>query len=539
MVTSDAGLSEPAVISAFRQIVGDSHTLIDSSSLRRYRACTIPDQRRIPAVVRPASVEEVQQLVRVAAAHQVSLYPISTGNNWGYGSAQPARDDTVVLDLGRMNRILEVNTELAYAVVEPGVTQQQLYAYLQERHIPLWLNPTGAGPTCSILGNTLERGFGIGPNGDHFLAQCGMEVVLGTGEILRTGFGHFPAAKTTHLYKWGVGPYLDGLFTQSNLGIVTKLGVWLTPTPERFEACYLTCNSEAQLGELIHAMRRLLSQGVFQGPVNLLHRNRVLIMLGQYPWQEMGGRTPLSESVAARLAAQKRIGAWNGVGAICGSGAQVVAAKRTIRRALKGRVDRLTFLSDDRLALLKRFPKTFSGLLKMNVPDLLKTLENSYGMMKGVPSEVALSLSYWRNRQKSPPAAPINPALDRCGLMWFAPIIPMTSEDVRDFRSIIDPILTRHGLDTCITLTAVNERCFYCTLSILFDRDNPSEVAAAQACYAELHDACSRSGYIPYRLGLQSMAQETTKDDVFWEVVGRLKTALDPAGVVSPGRYSR
>lgn len=527
------------VISAFRQIVGDSHTLTDPSSLRRYRARTIPDQRQIPAVVRPSSVEEIQQLVRVAAAHQVSLYPISTGNNWGYGSAQPTRDDTVVLDLGRMNRILEVNTELAYAVVEPGVTQQQLYAYLQERRIPLCLNPTGAGPTCSILGNTLERGFGIGPNGDHFLAQCGMEVVLGTGDILQTGFGHFPAARTTHLYKWGVGPYLDGLFTQSNLGIVTKIGVWLTPTPEQFAACYLTCNSEAQLGELIPAIRRLLFQGVFQGPVNLLHRNRVLIMLGQYPWQEMAGRTPLSEPVAARLAAQKKIGAWNGVGAICGSRAQVAAAKRTITQGLKGKVDRLTFLSDDRLHLLKRFPRMFSAILKMNIPDLLKTLENSYGMMKGVPSEVALSLAYWRNRQRSPPPASINPALDRCGLMWFAPIIPMTSEDVSAFRAIIEPILDRHGLETCITFTAVNERCFDCTLPILFDRESPSEVAAAQACYAELHEACCRAGYIPYRLGLHSMALETTRNDVFWEVVERLKTALDPAGVVSPGRYSR
>ena len=50
------------VISAFRQIVGDNHTLTDPSSLRRYHARTIPEQRQIPAVVRPSSVEEIQQL---------------------------------------------------------------------------------------------------------------------------------------------------------------------------------------------------------------------------------------------------------------------------------------------------------------------------------------------------------------------------------------------------------------------------------------------------------------------------------------------
>jgi 4-cresol dehydrogenase (hydroxylating) len=526
-------------IAAFQQILGEEHTLTAASALQRYSWCTMPIDRRVAAVLRPGSVEQIQEIVRVASAHRVPLYPISTGNNWGYGSAQPAQDDNVILDLGRMNRILEVNTELAYAVLEPGVTQRQLYEYLQEHRIPLALNPTGAGPDCSILGNTVERGFGIGPNGDHFLAQCGMEVVLATGEVLRTGFGHYPGATSTYVYKWGVGPYLDGLFTQSNYGIVTKMGVWLMPVPECFEACYLMCDSEQQLGPLIDAMRQLLFTRAFYGPINLLHRNRALIMLDRYPWQEMAGRTPLTESIAARLAARKKIGVWNGVGAICGSQAQVAAARDTIRRVLKGKVDRLTFLSDKKLRLLKRFPRTLSVLLKMNVPELLKTLEGSYGLLKGIPSEVALSLAYWRNRRPSSAPTGMNPARDNCGLMWFAPIIPMTREDVFAFRAIIEPIFAKHGFEACITLTAVNERCFDCTLPLLYDRDNPNEVQKAQECYVELVDNCRRSGYMPYRLGLQSMAEETARDDVFWSVVGKLKTAVDPQGILAPGRYAR
>lgn len=528
-----------AAVAAFKEVVGQEHVLTEPAALQRYGWCTIPVQREIPAVLRPSSVEEVQRIVQVASAHQISLYPISTGNNWGYGSAHPARDRSVIVDLGRLNRILEVNTELAYVVLEPGVTQRQLHAYLAQHRIPLWLNPTGAGPSCSILGNTLERGFGIGPSGDHFLAQCGMEIVLADGQILRTGFGHYPGARAAYLYKWGVGPYLDGLFTQSNFGIVTKMGIWLTPAPAHFEACYLTCNSEDQLGPVIDGIRQLLFAGVFEGPVNLLHRNRVLIMLGQYPWDEMAGRTPLAESVAARMAARKKIGAWNGVGAICGSKAQVRAAKQRIKEVLKGKVDRLTFLSDERLRVLRRYPSALSVLLRMNVPDLLKTLEGAYGMMKGIPSEIAMSLSYWRNRRMVTPASDINPARDGCGLMWFAPIIPMTRADVVTFRKIIGPILARYGFEACITLTAVNERCFDCTLPILYDKDDPREVEKAHACYAELHESCSRGGYIPYRLGLQSMADETMRDDVFWGVVQKLKGALDPQGIVSPGRYSR
>jgi 4-cresol dehydrogenase (hydroxylating) flavoprotein subunit len=528
-----------AALAAFRQILGDDHTLIGAKALERYQWCTIPVERQIAAVLRPASVEQVQQIVRIAAEHQVRLYPISTGNNWGYGAAQPADDRNVIVDLGRMNRILEVDGDLAYAVVEPGVTQRQLYEHLRDQRIPLWLNPTGAGPNCSILGNTLERGFGIGPNGDHFLAQCGMEVVLASGEILHTGFGHYAGARSTYVYKWGVGPYLDGLFTQSSFGIVTKIGVWLMPAPEHFEACYLTCHSEEQLGPLIDGLRRLLFNGVFKGPVNLLHRNRVLIMVGRYPWEEMGGRTPLSEEVARRLAAQKKIGAWHGVGALCGSKAQVHAAKATIRHTLAGTVDRITFLSDKKLQLLQRFPTVSSALLKLNVPELLKTLQNSYGLLKGVPSEVALSLAYWRNKRPLPPPAEMNPARDGCGLMWFAPIIPMTREDVSRFRQTVEPIRAQHGFETCITLTAVNERCFDCTLPLLYDRDDAGEVRRAQECYRALLDGCREHGYVPYRLGLQSMREETARDDAFWEVVTNLKRALDPGGILAPGRYAR
>jgi 4-cresol dehydrogenase (hydroxylating) flavoprotein subunit len=524
----------------FRAVVGDEHLLIGPERLARYAWCTTAIQRTIAGVLRPESVDQVQRIVQIARDHQVPIYPISTGNNWGYGSAQPMRDGHVILDLGRMNRIVEVNTELAYAVLEPGVTQQMLYDHLRGRGIPLWLNPTGAGPHCSILGNALERGFGIGPNGDHFMSQCGMEVVLGTGEILKTGFGHYPGARATHVYKWGVGPYLDGLFTQSSSGIVTKMGVWLTPVPEYFEACYFSCYSEEQIGPVIETLRKLLFSGVFQGPVNLLHRNRVLIMMDRYPWEAMKGETPLSEAVSRELAARKQIGIWNGVGALCGSRYQVQAAKRTIKEALGSKVDRLTFLSDKRLQLLERFPKALSVALKMNVPELLRTLKASYRMMKGVPSEIALGLAYWRNKRTPSANEPmINPARDNCGLMWFAPIIPMTPADVATFRAIVTPILEKFGFECCLTLTAVNERCFDCTLPLLFDKDDAIQARRAEECYKELVSRCLDAGYVAYRLGLQSMQDELARGDVFWEVADRLKRALDPQGILSPGRYSR
>ena len=64
---------------------------------------------------------------------------------------------------------------------------------------------------------------------DHWNAVCGLEVVLANGEVLRTGMGAMPNSEVWHQYKYGFGPLVDGLFSQSNFGIVTRMGLWLMP----------------------------------------------------------------------------------------------------------------------------------------------------------------------------------------------------------------------------------------------------------------------------------------------------------------------
>ena len=144
-------------------------------------------------------------------------------------------DGAVILLLERMNRILEVNEDLAYAVIEPGVTYKQLADHLRSRAIKLWADCTDSTPQGSVLGNALDRGLGHTPYGDHFGNLCGLEVVLANGEVIQTGAAP-PDSPTWHTFKWGTGPYLEGLFSQSNFGIVTRAGIWLMPEPEAFQA---------------------------------------------------------------------------------------------------------------------------------------------------------------------------------------------------------------------------------------------------------------------------------------------------------------
>ncbi|MBN1587539.1 MAG: FAD-binding oxidoreductase [Candidatus Omnitrophica bacterium] len=524
-----------AALEAWQQALGAEHVLNDTDSLQSYGRATIPISRRISAVLRPESTEQVSSIVRIASEHRVSLYPISVGRNWGYGSANPVAEDNVIVDLSRMQGI-ELNGELAYAVIEPGVTQESLYRYLKDRGAQLWIDPTGAGPQVSVLGNALERGYGITPYGDHFAQIAGMEIVLPDGQVLHTGFGHWENAVATRVFPRGIGPYLDGLFTQSNLGIVTRIGVWLMPVPEHFELCLFSTDKDENLDGLVNSARCLLLQGVLRSSLNLMHRNRILTMVSQYPWDLMQGQTPLSEEVAQKLADQKRIGIWNGVTAVYGTRRQVRAAKAVIRHELKGQTNRLVFISQKKLEFLERFPGPLSWITGLNIPEVIEAVRPGFGVLSGNPTESSLAVCYWRTPKK-PSGASIDPARDACGLNWFAPVIPMTSAHVREFRSIVEPIFEKHGLECCITLTSVTARAFDCTLPILFDPQRQGDPERAEACNRELLEACAACGYIPYRVGVQSMSWLKERSSVYWDFVARLKQCVDPAGILAPGRY--
>src|SRR5437868_2351581 len=110
--------------SAVRRQLGTEAVDTAPETLVRYGVNLLPGGAMPPAgIVFPGSTEEVQAIVRMANEHRIHLWPTSTGENRGLGLKSPVRPGQVVVDLGRrMNRIVEINETLAYAVVEPGVT---------------------------------------------------------------------------------------------------------------------------------------------------------------------------------------------------------------------------------------------------------------------------------------------------------------------------------------------------------------------------------------------------------------------------------
>jgi 4-cresol dehydrogenase (hydroxylating) len=515
-MTLAAAVPIAEALEAWSRALGPEHVLTDRPTRSAVETATFLTTQRVAGVLRPADREQVQECLRIANRYRTPLYPVSGGKNWGYGSRVPVADGSVLLDLGRMNRIVEINEELAYATVEPGVTFRQLAEALAARRSKLILSVTGSSPDASLIGNALERGIGKGPYGDRSAHACALEVVLPNGQCLHTGFDRFPGAKAGNVSRGGVGPALDGLFFQSNLGIVTRMTIWLVPRPRSFQTFYYYLRDEDRLEGLVDELRRLRLEGVIRTTFVLANAARLL-------------------STRPDLARPPGRGAWFGEGALFAAGRAQACAERTIiQEALRGKVDRLFFLDESRV----RWARRFGPLARwMTGHDLSDSLDSLYGESPflGRPTSASMRMAYWK-RPGPRPADP-DPDRDGCGLLWCSPAVPFDGRQVRAVVRIIEETLRSHRFEPNLGLNCVTERCIDVTAAILFDRGSPGQDGRALDCHGDLSRRLAAEGYLPYRLGVSSMDSLPPSDEAYGSLLRALKDALDPQGILAPGRY--
>ncbi|RYE81454.1 MAG: FAD-binding oxidoreductase [Oxalobacteraceae bacterium] len=496
----------------------------------------------LQAVVKPRNVDEVLQLVREARERRVPLYPVSTGLNWGYGSASPVRGAATLVDLSEMRTIRNaerINVDHPVALIEPGVTQGQLSDFLAERCPQLSFNVTGSARDTSILGNALDRGVGyLGPRRDDVF---GLEVVTGTAELLRTGFRRLgDESPLAQAHPYGLGPMMDGLFFQGNFGIVTSACFRLLPRAERSVAVSLALRDEARLAELIDVLLRLKRQGVMSGVTHIGNRARTQasLMAGISDYLSRSCGVPPGRLADEARAVLDRVAPfeWTSLGGISGTRGMVSAALAEVRRQV-GKLARVTVVDDAKLSVgfgllhpLRRWPWARANAAA------IAAIRPLHGLADGRPTDAAISNLLWRFGRADAPARELD-ASD-CGLIFVNPALPMDGRSVVKAAAGMQAVAAGFGHALYMTLNIETTTSLVAVINLLFDRTDAAAVENAHACARALWDYVRSMGLEVYRARADMMQDLVDANDPFWRKAWELKTVFDPDNLIAPGRYN-
>ncbi|KAM5346044.1 hypothetical protein ACJ41O_009049 [Fusarium nematophilum] len=473
-------------------------------------------KRRLPsAAVCPRSNAELHEVLRVSNKYKIPLWTFSRGKNLGYGGPAPGLNGSVALDLHRMNKIIEVSEKHSYAVVEPGVTFQDLYDHCAKNKLKVW-------PSCptlgwgSVLGNTLDRGSGWTPTNVHHQNICGLEVMLADGEILRTGQFSMNGNDSAHLSKYSFGPSVEGLFLQSNLGVVVKLGIWLYPQPPAYMACGLDVPDFEDIESAVDALAPLRQNGLI--PHTVFFANIVEVVAFHGPRCEFwDGPGSIPDEKLAEFSKKVDWGYWRGRFGLYGHpdviGAQFNKIKELLEAACpKGRV----------LGNLYRGEN--GGLLDpTSVPGL------DGGNWVGVPSLTILPLVKFM----CPKGGGIPAHGD------FSPIVPNDGKRVLEWLRKTKSIFEEQGFDLFCEFY-MHERHSIFVHMFIFDKSNPTHRKSVDKIFNNCYQEARALGYAKYRSHVNHMDMVADCYDfnnhAYRRFIEKLKDSLDPNGILSPGK---
>ena len=461
---------EPAMAAALRELIdalGSDGVVNDPASVAAFRDpfAQKGEWYEPAAVLMPSSVEEVQQVLRIANRQGTPVWTSGQGRNNGYGGAAPRVSGSFALSLRRMNKVIEVDEDSAWALVEPGVSFFDLYEHLKASGSKLWMSVPDLG-WGSLIGNTLDHGVGYSQTGDHMANQCGMEVVLANGDVLRTGMGGLGNSRAWQVYKHGCGPTIDGLFSQSNYGVVTKMGVWLSPAPACYMPGWLTLRNDDDLPLLLECLRPLmLDRTIPNQPMIINAVCGASAFTGREDW--FTGDGPIPDEVIDRIASQPGFGRWVMRFALYGDEA-IVERQRAIVEAAFGSIPGAEV--------------SFSKYDGRNLPEL----ENPHERVQaGIPSMALDRMTRWYGGENG-------------GHIGFSCAMPITGKDGTAIRDLVAGKLHAKGLDYS-GVYIVSQRSMIHVGLVVFDTENPAQAKAAYDACQELVRPAAALGYGEYR----------------------------------------
>jgi FAD/FMN-containing dehydrogenase len=479
-----------------------------------------PDQQRhASAALAPTTVEQVQRIVAIANRRRIPLYATSTGRNLGYGGAAPVYSGSVVVDLKRMNRVIEVSEEGAYALIEPGVSYLELYRYLEDRQLPFMVSTAEPG-WGSPIGNALDHGTSQ-VIGDNFGMVHGLEVVLPNGEVLRTGMGASVNSRLWQNYRYGFGPYIDGMFSQSNFGIVTKMGFWLVRKPAMQTMFVVSSFKHEDLHPLVNEIQKMREQGLlFASGAGSPIRSSMSSNNGQSPQGIDAVNDLLARRDGGAPADWEQLGRQHSipVSAVNGSvRGPVPVVKGVLEHA------REVFAQIPGATFRENGPYTFP-VQPAEVPESQKS-------RLGIPNLWAFSQPGIQGTSH--------------GHYFFSPVFKATADDIFAINDTIRNVMLDAGdLEMLRHLgwgggAGFYPKAYFILLEFMI-RDDVALNRRRRELFQRLVDACGAKGWNEYRAppAFQDMVMDkySFNNHALRRFHEAIKDAIDPNGILSPGK---
>lgn len=291
-------------------------------------------KRKILGLIAPKQRTELQSVMRLACDFKIPMHPISTGCNWGFGSKLPYTENSFILDLSQLNKISNYDPVFGCVSIEPGVTQRQLMEFLNTQSSDYYLDMTGSSAESSVLGNTLERG--IAYNSLRVEAVLRIEVLTLKGDLLQTGYAQWDQSLVKNLIKHSPGPNVEGLFFQSNLGIVANLTLQLKRKPDT-EVFFNFNFPHVHLKEIIDTFGDLKRRYPWEAIVHIANRGRsqrmalhILQAAEKSLFQTVGSATAAAESITVQFPHE-----WIAIGSVKGPKPLVQEIVGHLKKGLK------------------------------------------------------------------------------------------------------------------------------------------------------------------------------------------------------------
>lgn len=500
------------------QLILNPHDLhIDDNETKKAETNTLSIKAKVIGLGYPRTIEQLQMIVKVAGNFEIPLYTVSQGKNIGYGEMTPSGALQFIVNLKYLNAIREFDEVKGEILVEPGVTQQQLSNYLKDIKANYWADMTGASPEASIVGNTLEAGFGHTPLGDHRKHILQMDLLLADGSLITTS--QMPS----------IGPDLAQLFVQSNFAIVTAIRIPLYPIPEEVVTFTISFNSDKEFYKGISILSALRKDGTITSLAHTGNSTRALMTSSRFP-TDCNTNQILSEKDCHQILNKNSpiyVGYWTTVGGLYGYKEDIKNKQKRIKRAFN-KTAKVKFFTNRKMNI---FDKLLNSRLAKSIKslDLIRnsfaSLKAIHGIMRGQPSNHPSENIYWRVNE-----------FEKLGLMWHAPVIPATETDTELLLSSARAVYTKYGFEMPVTLTVIDNKNLTAVFNISYDKTNQHETKTAHAAYKELNEMTTSLGYLPYRCGLASDAK-SYYSDAQYKFIKKIKAALDPKKIIAPGRY--